>query len=188
MSSHQAIDSQCQRPERDLGVPHFDVVCVRCGGALRSGRLRCAACSRETTDSDSDNSTAAKRRGANQFSIESLLLVTTFVASCLGLSAAFPPVGIVVSMLALAALLRTLIAGRQQLRAGSPFGVPEKLETFFTSALMVYFAVGFGFLIVLSFCAVAWLAHSLLVASSRAQRQSNSSLSSSRALPTGRAF
>jgi hypothetical protein len=95
-------------------------------------------------------------------------LVTTFVAICLGLSAAFPPVGIVISTFALLALLRTLIAGRQQLRAGVPFGISEKIETFFTSALMVYFAVGFGFLIVLSFCAVAWLARSLLAAGSRA--------------------
>lgn len=169
MSSPQTIDPLSERPERDAGVPHYAVVCIRCGGAVRPGRLRCAQCSSDEAalDSAADRGAMrvpplAKSSSPNQFSIESLLLVTTLVGVCLGLCAAFPPVGLLVSCIALAALVRTIIAGRQYVRAGVPFPAREKFETFVVSLLIVLYALGFSVLVLLSLCFFASMAADLL--------------------------
>ena len=68
-----------------------------------------------------------------QFSLETLLLVITLVAVCLGMIMAEPGLGIVVAIVATPALVRTLVAGYQQRKAGTPMTLGEKLLTFAAS-------------------------------------------------------
>lgn len=161
MSSQQTFDPLSQRPERDAGVPHFEVACIRCGGTARLGRLWCPKCSGEKPVPVSV-AAPPKSISANQYSIETLLLVTTLVGVCLGLCAAFPPVGLFVSFMAVAALIRTMIAGRQYVSARVPFPFGEKFETFFVSLLIVLYALGFSVLVLVSLCFFAWMAADLL--------------------------
>jgi hypothetical protein len=77
----------------------------------------------------------AARRRANplQFSLESLMLVITLVAVCLGMIAAIPGVGVLVSIVAAPALIRTLVAGFQQRAAGQQMTLSEKALAFLAS-------------------------------------------------------
>jgi hypothetical protein len=68
-----------------------------------------------------------------QFSLESLMLVITLVAVCLGMIVAMPGVGVLVAIVAAPALVRTLIAGFQQRAAGSQMTLSEKALTFLAS-------------------------------------------------------
>ncbi|MDX1944853.1 MAG: hypothetical protein SFU86_05550 [Pirellulaceae bacterium] len=79
-----------------------------------------------------------------QFSIETLLLVTTLVAVCLGASVAVPGLGIPVSILALPALVRTLVASHQQRAVGHKLTLGEKALTFLVSTglMVAVFAAG----------------------------------------------
>ena len=68
-----------------------------------------------------------------QFSLETLLLVITLIAVCLGMIMALPGLGIVVAIVAAPALVRTLVAGHQERKAGTPMTLGEKLLTFAAS-------------------------------------------------------
>lgn len=150
MSSDKTIELAGPRPERDAGVPHFRLACVRCGGAVRPGQLRCSRCrdgegehlpggdAHVTVGPDSNH--VSRPGAAYQFSIESLLLLTTVAAGCLAVVAAMPILGMFASLIALAAFMRTSIAGRLRLAAGRPFALVNKLVTFFLSCLVVIIA------------------------------------------------
>jgi len=90
----------------------------------------------------------------NQFSITTLLLVTTLTAICLGLGVANPWVGIPLSVLAAAALVRTIWIGRVHLLQGLAFELPEKVGWFVISLGVILRAV---FAAVVVFVAVAEL-------------------------------
>lgn len=68
-----------------------------------------------------------------QFSLESLMLVITLVAVCLGMIVVMPGLGVPVAIVAAPALVRTLIAGFQQRAAGSQMTLSEKALTFLAS-------------------------------------------------------
>ena len=76
-----------------------------------------------------------RRRRANptQFSLESLMLVVTLVAVCLGMIMALPGLGILISIVAAPALVRTLITGYQEKAAGGHLTLAEKVMAFVAS-------------------------------------------------------
>ena len=76
-----------------------------------------------------------RRRRANptQFSLESLMLVVTLVAVCLGMIMALPGLGVLISIVAAPALVRTLIAGYQEKAAGGHLTLAEKVMAFVAS-------------------------------------------------------
>ena len=93
-----------------------------------------------------------------QFSLSSLLLVTTLVAACLGLTMAVPPLGLPVSFIAAGALVRTLIIGKQHQRVGVPFPLAEKIVEFIVSCGVVIGAIMVGLLTLLGGCCLFGLA------------------------------
>ncbi len=81
-----------------------------------------------------------------QFSIGTLLLVTTLIAACLGITVAVPPLGIPISIIAAGGLIRTLVVGKHLQRLGLPFSLEEKLTEFVISCGVVLAALGVGLL------------------------------------------
>ncbi len=75
----------------------------------------------------------ARRANPAQFSLETLMLIVTLVAVCLGMLAAAPGLGVLVSVVAAPALIRTLIAGYQEKAVGTKLTLGEKVITFLAS-------------------------------------------------------
>jgi hypothetical protein len=88
-------------------------------------------------------SRSAAARGM-QFSLDTLLLLITLIAICLGISVAAPPLGVAVSLIALAALFRTWMIARQLRAAGVPFPAAEKMAEFVISSMVVVMALAIG--------------------------------------------
>jgi hypothetical protein len=87
-----------------------------------------------------------------QFSLATLLLVTTLVAACLGLTMAAPPLGLPVSFVAIGAMMRTLVIGKQHQRLGVPFPLDEKIVEYIVSCGVVIGAIMVGLLTLLGGC------------------------------------
>lgn len=119
------------------------VICVRCGSAARLGRLWCAKCSGEKTN-EPPESLASRPTNAIQFSIESLLLVTTLAAICLGIFVADTVLGIFISVWAGGALARTVVVARHCARQGRTLALLEKIGSFVMSLAVVFGVVVAG--------------------------------------------
>jgi hypothetical protein len=115
--------------------------CPDCGAEAPADSLKCWLCHRqlavqaELVDEDSPRSHRAppRRTSGVQFSLETLMLVITLFAVCLGVIMAAPGLGILVAIVAAPALVRTLVAGYQERKAGTPLTLGEKLLTFLAS-------------------------------------------------------
>jgi hypothetical protein len=79
--------------------------------------------------------------GRGQFSLASLILVMTLVAVCLGVLMAAPGLGILLIIVAVPALVRTVVSGSQQKRTGAPLSLGQKVVAFLMS-LGLMIAVG----------------------------------------------
>jgi hypothetical protein len=116
--------------------------CPECGAAVKSADMNCWLCHRPlvvTAELVEPGSPFAGRpappKWVNpaQFSLETLMLVITLIAVCLGMVMALPGLGVLVAIVAAPALVRTLIAGYQDRKAGTPMTLGEKLLTFLAS-------------------------------------------------------
>lgn len=89
-----------------------------------------------------------------QFSIGTMLLVTTLVAICLAITMAAPLLGIALSVIAVGGLVRTAIVGWARIRAGGRFELAEKIDEFAVSSTMFIIAlvVGLGTTTVIAGC------------------------------------
>lgn len=154
MSTENATDSLSQRPERDAGLPLVGQVCPQCGGYLKAGRARCTKCSCEVRAKQVPPGPAVANSGWFQFSIETLLLVTTFVAVCLGACVAVPPIGIPLTAIALAALVRTLVIGRQHQVVGLTLSAGDKIGELIVSLCIVVAAILVSLLVLLAICGI----------------------------------
>jgi hypothetical protein len=118
-------------------LPH----CPECGAAVKPLDASCWLCHRslvvqaEVVEPGPAHARRLPPRAANpaQFSLETLMLVITLIAVCLGLIMAAPGWGIVVAIVAAPALVRTLVAGYQERKAGTPMALGEKVLTFIAS-------------------------------------------------------
>jgi hypothetical protein len=119
-------------------------LCPDCGAQVQPAAATCWLCQRplavvaeivEPTPPPIIPAWEQARRKANplQFSLESLMLVITLVAVCLGMIVAIPGLGVLVSIVAAPALIRTLVAGFQQRSAGTQMTLGEKALTFVAS-------------------------------------------------------
>ncbi|MCI0360692.1 MAG: hypothetical protein L0211_19620 [Planctomycetaceae bacterium] len=124
--------------ESPTPLPH----CPECGAEVKPLDARCWLCHRsliaeaEVVESDTplpSRPVPPRRANAAQFSLETLMLVITLIAVCLGIIMAAPGYGIVVAMVAAPALVRTLMAGHQERKAGKPLALGEKVLTFIAS-------------------------------------------------------
>lgn len=109
-------------------------VCPDCGAAVKPLDATCWLCRRSlVVEAEVVGSPARPRANPAQFSLETLMLVITLIAVCLGMIMALPGVGILVAIVAAPALVRTLVAGYQDRAAGTPMTLSEKLLTFAAS-------------------------------------------------------
>jgi hypothetical protein len=76
---------------------------------------------------------ASHASGHLQFSLESLFLVTTLIAVCLGALVAVPPLGVLAILVAGPALVRTLVEGHYARQAGRAMNTGDKLMAFIAS-------------------------------------------------------
>lgn len=131
--------------------------CPECGAAIAFRDTSCWLCKRslvvnaELAAPQPAADVQVRKRGPQaggpvlQFSIETLLLVTTLVAVCLGVSLSAPGLGIPLSFVAAPALIRTLIAGHQERAVGRKLSLGEKVLTFLASTgIMVAVIVAGG--------------------------------------------
>lgn len=76
----------------------------------------------------------------SQFSIATILLVTTLAAVCLGVFRLEPGLGILLAIFALPALVRTAFVGRREQRCGQKLTTGGKIGQFFLSLAVIYAA------------------------------------------------
>lgn len=77
-----------------------------------------------------------------QFSLATILLVMTLIAVCFGAFGISPGLGLAVAAFAAPALIRTLVVGAQQKRAGQRLSIADKLTAFLASlGIMILVAV-----------------------------------------------
>jgi hypothetical protein len=113
--------------------------CPDCGAEVPAESLKCWLCHRqlavqaELVEPTSPFRAPPRRASPAQFSLETLMLVITLIAVCLGVIMAAPGLGILVAIVAAPALVRTLVAGYQERRAGTPMTLSEKLLAFLAS-------------------------------------------------------
>jgi hypothetical protein len=88
-----------------------------------------------------------------QFSLLTLLLVTTLVAVCMGVTVAAPGWGLLLSALAAPALVRTMLATVKQKKAGIVLSLSQKLAVFGVSLCVM---VMIGVAAVVAFEAGCW--------------------------------
>lgn len=76
----------------------------------------------------------AAARPSLQFSLGTMLLVTTLVAICLAITLAVPLLGIPLAVIAIGGLVRTAIVGSARIRAGGRFELADKIDEFVVSS------------------------------------------------------
>lgn len=141
------------RGRRDAGG--MAVPCPQCGARPRPGENRCWFCERRLAPFADFEPVAADAgekvfiaghtpRPGLQFSIGTMLLVTTLVAICLAITLAIPPLGISVGVIAVGGLVRTTIIGWAQIRAGRRFELRDKLDNFVASSSVFLIALMSG--------------------------------------------
>jgi hypothetical protein len=135
-----------------------DTTCPECGAWLKPGATECWLCLRKgavTADVVEPPPIAGSPFAPKwvpkptsgvpfQFSLESLMLVVTLVAVCLGVTMAAPGFGILLCIIAAPALIRTLMAGYQERAAGHKMSIGEKVLTFLASTGITMAVLGAG--------------------------------------------
>jgi len=133
-----------QPDSKPARLPH---ACPECGARVKPADNKCWLCGRElvvtaeVVEDFAESPFAASwspradvKSVPFQFSLESLLMVITLAAVCLGAFAATPGLGILALIVAAPALLRTVYEGRQARRQGKSRSLTEKLLSFAASA------------------------------------------------------
>ncbi len=142
------------------------LACPACGAYVQPAAKACWFCERTIFPTDWGNPTGTAAHAGSavvgkpapgptpalQFSLGTLLLLTTLAAACLGVSVAVPPLGIPISIVVLGGLIRTLVIGMHHQRLGVPFPLEEKIAEFFVSCGVVIGAVGVGAITLLGTC------------------------------------
>lgn len=127
--------------------------CPECGAELATGQARCWLCERKLSEAESGNPYASPQpAGENvdfQFSLASLFLIMTLVAVGTGLFLVAPGFGVLFAVLCVPALVRTIVAAKQQRRAGAPLTIGDKTGVFVMSffimvAIGIAASVAFG--------------------------------------------
>jgi hypothetical protein len=138
--------------------------CPECGARPRPGDNRCWFCECRLVTAGFEPVALQKVEGAPdadhasnaglQFSIGTMLLVTTLVAICLAITMAVPLLGIALSVIAVGGLVRTAIIGSARIRAGGRFELAEKIDEFVISStvFVTSLVVGMGSTTVIAGC------------------------------------
>jgi hypothetical protein len=120
--------------------------CPECGARVKPTDDKCWLCGRdlvisaevvepyaESPFSANWSPRAGVKPAPFQFSLESLLMVITLAAVCLGAFVATPGLGVLALIVAAPALLRTVVEGHQSRQRGHALTLSEKLVAFAAS-------------------------------------------------------
>src|SRR4051812_25608974 len=127
--------------------------CPECGAELAAGQARCWLCARKFSEAENSNPYASPQPvGENndyQVSLASLFLIMTLSAVGTGLFLVAPGLGVLFAVLSVPALVRTIVAAKQQWRAGAALTIGEKMGVFVVSffimvAIGIASSVAFG--------------------------------------------
>jgi hypothetical protein len=117
--------------------------CPDCGAVLNPHETQCWLCRRPVFLEAElvAEPVQPPRVGSLQFSIQSLLLITTLIAVCLGALVSVPGLGILALIIAVPALVRTFVTGAAMKREGHKLTTTDKIMTFFASAAIAWAAL-----------------------------------------------
>jgi hypothetical protein len=125
-------------------------ICADCGADVDAAHERCWLCEARIQPLGQVNPYAGPQpvadHAAAQFSLETLFLITTLVAVCLGAFLLAPGLGILLALVGAPALIRTMLAGHRRRQAGTPLTTSQKIGAFALSFVLV-FAAGWAGLI-----------------------------------------
>src|SRR5437868_2621312 len=135
--------------------------CPECGAALSAEEEACWLCGRKANETKVNPYSPPRPTGETniglQFSLASLFLFTTLAAVCFGLFALSPGLGIVVTVVALPALVRTVLATQHRKQAGQRPALSVKIFEFIVSATTVTVAAAAGMVAFVPVCTAASL-------------------------------
>lgn len=119
------------------------VQCPSCGASVSPGQSSCWLCHAPLAADETPASPFAPGhpfvpRAAGQFTIATILLVTTLIAVCLGLFRYSPGLGVLLIVFAAPALVRTVFVGRREQRLGRRLTTGGKIGQFFVSLIIMY--------------------------------------------------
>lgn len=120
------------------------VQCPSCGASVSPGQSSCWLCHAplEAMGETPTSPFAAEHpfvpRAAGQFTIATILLVTTLIAVCLGVFRYSPGLGVLLIVLAAPALVRTVFVGRREQRRGRRLTTGGKIGQFVVSLVIMY--------------------------------------------------
>ncbi|HZN35907.1 MAG TPA: hypothetical protein VFB80_18890 [Pirellulaceae bacterium] len=119
--------------------------CPECGAELRPGDGRCWLCRRDlAVDAevvDPAPAAAAAKAAPLQFSLETLLLIVTLSAVCLGALVAAPGLGVLLLVVAVPALVRTCLTGSSFKQKSGKLTAADKVLAFVASAAITWAAL-----------------------------------------------
>jgi hypothetical protein len=116
-------------------------LCPQCGASCALDVARCWLCHAELAPATDAEASPSPTQATTQFSIATILLVTTLIAVCLGVFRISPGLGLAIVAFAAPALIRTFVVGVQQKRVGQSLSIGEKL-TAFVASLGIMILVG----------------------------------------------
>jgi hypothetical protein len=122
--------------------------CPECGAELGVDDERCWLCRRDLVI-DAELVETPKATGQSpfaavhplQFSLETLLLIVTLSAVCLGALVAAPGLGVLALVIAVPALIRTCLTGISSKRLTGKLTVTDKIMAFLASAAITWAAL-----------------------------------------------
>ena len=114
------------------------VRCQECGAEWAEAQSRCWLCGgRMKSNASRSVSPPATVTAIQTFSVESILLVVTLIAVCLGVTMQSPGIGIALSILSVPALIRAIGIRLRRKAGGKAMTAGEKILTFVTSLAVV---------------------------------------------------
>lgn len=134
------MSSPFREPAGPIAAAAF---CPSCGAGRAADRTSCWLCLAPYDGTPPPRAAIApdsRLAAANpsQFSIATILLVTTLAAVCLGVFRLAPGLGIVLMIFAVPALVRTVFVGRGEHRHGRRLSTGRKIGHFFLSLAIMY--------------------------------------------------
>jgi hypothetical protein len=130
--------------------------CPECGAPLNPGESQCWLCHRpDIIKAELVGGPAPPpAAGPLQFSIQTLLLVTTLVAVCLGALVAVPGLGALAIVIAIPAIVRTCVTGAAMKREGHTLTATDKVMAFLASAAITWAAIAAACVAICATCTV----------------------------------
>lgn len=120
--------------------------CRECGAELGAGDERCWLCRRDLViDAEvvelEPPPVVRPAVSPLQFSLETLLLIVTLSAVCLGALVAVPGLGVLLLVIAVPALVRTCLTGIRSKKLGGKLTATDKVMAFLASAAITWAAL-----------------------------------------------